>query len=71
MILTIKDGKGLNKKTIIKGGKTLFRLSRMIEFYVRKKNKENIPAEEFAKKMLKAISSAHSTFNGGVLPSIC
>lgn len=70
IMLTLKEGKGLNKYTIIEGGKTLFRLSRVIEFYVRKKNKENISAEELAKRLVSIVDDAHSIFVGGIIPKL-
>ncbi len=70
IILTVKDGKGLNKGTIVRGGKTLLRLSRVIQAYVHKKNKENIPAEELAKQLVKIVDSAHDIFVGGTVPKL-
>ncbi len=70
IILTVKSGKGINKVTIKKGGKTLFRLAKVIQAYVHKKNKENIPAEEFAKRLVKIVDSAHDIFVGGIIPEL-
>lgn len=64
ILLTLRDGGGFNKETIIKSGKTLLRLSALVRAYVHKKSKENIPAEEFAKRMLSVISGLHDDFIG-------
>ncbi|MCK5017446.1 MAG: hypothetical protein KAS32_10300 [Candidatus Peribacteraceae bacterium] len=70
ILLVLRDGGGLNKNTIIKGGKVLFRMARIIQAYVHKKNKENIPAEEFAKRMVEVVDTAYGIFVGGVIPRV-
>lgn len=70
IMLTIKEGKGLNQQTIIKGGKTLFRLAKVIEYYARKKNKENIPASKMAERLLSIVDDAHGIFVGGIVPEL-
>lgn len=67
VLLTLREGRGINKQTIVKSGKTLLRLSALVRAYVHKKNKENIPAEEFTKRMLNLVNKLHGDFIG--LPS--
>lgn len=69
ILLILRDGRGLNKRTIKDGGKIAFRLSRLIHVYVHKKNKENIPAEEFTERLVNLVDRAHTTFVGGIIPS--
>lgn len=64
VMLILRDGKGLNEYTIEKSGKVLLRLSTLVRVYVHKKNKENIPAEEFAKRLVKLVSALHDDFIG-------
>lgn len=45
-------------------------MARIIQAYVHKKNKENIPAEKFAEKLLRAVDDAHSIFVGGIIPEL-
>jgi len=70
VLLILREGGGFNRETIIAGGKVLFRLARIIQAYVHKKNKEDIPAEEFTKRALEVISSAHTTFVGSLIPKL-
>lgn len=64
VLLILRDGKGINKSTIVEGGKVLYRLSTLVRAYVHKKNKENIPAEEFATKFVMFADQLHSVFTG-------
>jgi len=62
--LILRDGDGINKQTIIRSGKILFRLSKVIEAYVYKKNKEKLSAEEFAKKLYDLVNDVYDVFSG-------
>lgn len=64
VMLILRAGKGINHYTIVKSGKVLLRLSALVRAYVHKKNKENIPAEEFAKRMLSLVTKLHNEFIG-------
>jgi len=68
IMLILREGNGVNKETIVSGGKILFRLSRIIQAYVHKKTKENVSVEEFAKLLLRVVDRAHDTFVGGIIP---
>lgn len=70
ILLTLREGKGLNKPTIIKGGKVLFRMARVTQAYVHKKKKQNIPTKELAERLVELVDRAHSTFVGGVIPKL-
>lgn len=64
VFLILRSGRGFNKHTIIKSGKVLLRLSTLVRAYVHKKNKEDIPAKEFAKRMLNLVNQLHDDFIG-------
>jgi hypothetical protein len=64
VLLILRDGDGINEYTIKKGGKVLFRLSTLVRAYVHKKSKENIPAEEFAKRLLELVNRLNGDFLG-------
>lgn len=63
VFIILREGKGVNKGTIIRAGKILFRLSKVIEAYVRKKNKENIPAKELADRLYRLVNDLYSVFS--------
>ena len=67
VFLILREGKGVNKQTIVKSGKILLRLSALVRAYVHKKSKEDIPVEEFANRLLDLITKLHGDFIG--LPS--
>lgn len=70
ILLVLRDGSGLNKNTIIAGGKILFRMVRITQAYVHKKNKQNIPADELAERLVDLVSRAHTIFVGGIIPKL-